>query len=286
MEVKGRRTKSGRYNLRYDPGQVHVAITQVTRADAGNYRVGVTSSSLRPGTYQDFQLVVRRLCENVVDNVKPSEYSASKGADLTISCDLGLEPNNRKFLCRNDCTKFLIDTNDLEGASAKYRIEFVSRNMFNVTIRDLSGLDSGLYRCGVGRETSPNNCQQFRVNVIGSDLNVPNDGKTNECQEITDSGPNDRNDGKTEEGKPTESTTDLSLLCVVGLLVAVVVILVVLLIVRWKKTQTHLYVNTSPNPPTRPEALYPNLEYTFYNSSRVYDSLRPETREEVYSTLN
>lgn len=38
----------------------------------------------------------------------------------------------------------------------------------------------------------------------------------------------------------SESTTDLSLLCVVGLLVAVVVILVVLLIVRWKKTQTHL----------------------------------------------
>lgn len=60
IQTHGNRVKSGRYIIRYDnsDNKVHVVITELTRADAGRYKVGVrTSPSIC--SHQEFEIRVR-----------------------------------------------------------------------------------------------------------------------------------------------------------------------------------------------------------------------------------
>uniref|UniRef100_A0A8D3B6X5 Immunoglobulin domain-containing protein n=1 Tax=Scophthalmus maximus TaxID=52904 RepID=A0A8D3B6X5_SCOMX len=95
---------------------------------------------------------------------------AAEGGNVTVRCSLSLHPRCRKFLCREECDKFLIDTNDEIATSDRYKIKYGSRSMFNVTIGRLTESDSGRYRCGVGRNHGKNTCQEFEITVTGGEF--------------------------------------------------------------------------------------------------------------------
>uniref|UniRef100_A0A3P8U5P2 Immunoglobulin V-set domain-containing protein n=1 Tax=Amphiprion percula TaxID=161767 RepID=A0A3P8U5P2_AMPPE len=96
-------------------------------------------------------------------------YRTTEGGEITVRCSLPVQQRNRKFLCRDDCKNFLFDTNDPRASSGRYSIEFWDQSYFNVTIGQLSGADSGTYRCGVGREREENICRQFEIVVTGGE---------------------------------------------------------------------------------------------------------------------
>lgn len=113
------------------------------------------------------------LCDGGVVFGEPRVYSATEGGNITIRCSLSSHPRNRKFLCREGCNKFLIDTNDLIATSDRYQVRFWRSAHFNVTITQLTKSDSGRYRCGVGRQHAGNTCQEFQITV--------NDGEFVKC---------------------------------------------------------------------------------------------------------
>lgn len=60
IETFGKRAQSGRYIVRYD-GELFVAITELALSDTGQYRFGVSNSSLQ-GSYKTFELRVKGKC--------------------------------------------------------------------------------------------------------------------------------------------------------------------------------------------------------------------------------
>lgn len=77
-------------------------------------------------------------------------------------------PQNRKFLCREECDKLLVDTDDSIAMSDRYKIRYVSRSVFNATITQLTKSDSGRYTCGAGRQYAK--CQEFEITVTGGEF--------------------------------------------------------------------------------------------------------------------
>uniref|UniRef100_A0A4W6FGU1 Immunoglobulin domain-containing protein n=1 Tax=Lates calcarifer TaxID=8187 RepID=A0A4W6FGU1_LATCA len=98
----------------------------------------------------------------------PKVYSTTEGGNVTVRCSLFLHPRNRKFLCREECNKFLFDTNDVTATGDRYKIEYESNTLFNVTITELTKSDSGRYRCGVGRNYAKNTCQEKKMHLYPS----------------------------------------------------------------------------------------------------------------------
>ncbi|XP_023126189.2 polymeric immunoglobulin receptor-like isoform X2 [Amphiprion ocellaris] len=175
IETEGNRAVSGRFTIRYDQSlrNLHVVVTELRKDDTGRYRVGIRGSSSSQGLYQEFTLKVRGLCDGGVISAEPRVYRTTEGGEITVRCSLPVQQRNRKFLCRDDCKNFLFDTNDPRASSGRYSIEFWDQSYFNVTIGQLSGADSGTYRCGVGRQREENICRQFEIVVTGVDNRLP-----------------------------------------------------------------------------------------------------------------
>ncbi|KAG7237726.1 hypothetical protein INR49_031874 [Caranx melampygus] len=171
IQTQGRRAQRDRYVIRYD-GVLHVVITELRRSDTGRYRLGVQNVS-SPVVSQEFQVrvtaaltcVSSEQCEGGVVYGAQRVYSSSEGGQVTVQCSLSAAKQNRKFLCRDECQKVLTETIDVRANSGKYSIEYESRGFFNVTISQLTSSDSGRYRCGVGRQSAENTCQEFEVIV-------------------------------------------------------------------------------------------------------------------------
>ncbi|XP_068194101.1 uncharacterized protein [Antennarius striatus] len=173
IETYGNRAKSDRYTVEYDTTDRMVLLTikGLIRADEGLYRVGVSDSSSH-GSYQTFQLIVRDLCDEDVVFGQPRIYNATQGGKVTISCSLFSFPQDRRFLCRDGCNKFLMGTNDPREILDRYEIKHQSDGFFNVTITSLREADSGWYRCGVARKETKNSCQDFEIRVTGQHQHV------------------------------------------------------------------------------------------------------------------
>ncbi|XP_018519948.2 uncharacterized protein LOC108890930 isoform X1 [Lates calcarifer] len=163
IETHANRAQSGRYTIRYN-GFLHVIIKELTKSDTGRYRFGASNSSSL-GSYQDFEVEVRALCEGDVLYGERKVYSSAEGGNVTIRCSLSANTQNRKFLCREECKKTLIETTTVGAKSGRYSIEYESSSFFNVTIAELNKSDSGLYRCGVASQVSKNTCQGFEISV-------------------------------------------------------------------------------------------------------------------------
>ncbi|XP_050923579.1 uncharacterized protein LOC108875463 isoform X2 [Lates calcarifer] len=166
IETHANRAQSGRYTIRYN-GFLHVIIKELTKSDTGRYRFGASNSSSL-GSYQDFEVEVRALCEGDVLYGERKVYSSAEGGNVTIRCSLSANTQNRKFLCREECKKTLIETTTVGAKSGRYSIEYESSSFFNVTIAELNKSDSGLYRCGVASQVSKNTCQGFEISVTSA----------------------------------------------------------------------------------------------------------------------
>ncbi|XP_047463430.1 uncharacterized protein LOC125021407 [Mugil cephalus] len=285
IETHGNRAKSGRYTIRYDTDTktVHAVITELTKSDTGSYKVGVRNSSSSLGSFKEFEITVRDLCDGGVVSRQPRVYSATKGGEITIGCTISLQPLNRKFLCREECNKYIIDTNDMAAMSSKYKINYLSNTLFNVTILELTESDSGRYRCGVGRQNDVNTCLEFEITFAGTDEVTESDSgrhrdgvggqnKENTCKETTSAG----KDGNT-------------LLPVVGCVTVVVMVLAVcaLLVYKWKRSTGAEYVNTIGKKRSNEITVYDDCEAVSHNDQSHYQELDQCSKEEnLYSSMN
>uniref|UniRef100_A0A4W6FD87 Immunoglobulin domain-containing protein n=1 Tax=Lates calcarifer TaxID=8187 RepID=A0A4W6FD87_LATCA len=112
------------------------------------------------------------LCEGDVLYGERKVYSSAEGGNVTIRCSLSANTQNRKFLCREECKKTLIETTTVGAKSGRYSIEYESSSFFNVTIAELNKSDSGLYRCGVASQVSKNTCQGFEISVTSGEFQI------------------------------------------------------------------------------------------------------------------
>ncbi|KAK2851941.1 hypothetical protein Q5P01_008217 [Channa striata] len=136
-------------------------------SDAGYYRFGVSNSS-SPGSYKDFELRIKERC-NVIFR-ESIVYTIPEGGNITIRCSLNAAELNSKFFCRKQCKQVIIETNTVSARRDRYSIEYGSSTSFNVSITQLTKSDSGRYRCGVGRQTAHNACQEFEITVTNGSV--------------------------------------------------------------------------------------------------------------------
>ncbi|XP_040910955.1 uncharacterized protein LOC121192955 [Toxotes jaculatrix] len=161
------RAQGEKYTIRYDTNdsKVYVVIKEVSQSDAGRYKVGVSTSSSQDPEYKEFELRVRELCERDLTLGEPRVYSGTEGGKVTIRCSMSSHPRNRRFLCRDECKKFLFHTSDETATEKRYKIVYGDSDLFNVTITELTVNDFGQYRCGVLKRDGENTCQRFEITV-------------------------------------------------------------------------------------------------------------------------
>ncbi len=139
----------------YQPQQSDISQTIVYNRESANHQFSLFISSTG-------------LCDGGFVFREPRVYSVTEGGNITVTCSLFSHPQNRKFLCRGQCDKLLLDTDDSVAMSDRYKIRYVSSSVFNVTITQLTKSDSGRYRCGVGRQYAE--CQEFDITVTGGEF--------------------------------------------------------------------------------------------------------------------
>ncbi|XP_039460084.1 polymeric immunoglobulin receptor-like [Oreochromis aureus] len=171
IETTENRAESGRYIIRYDISdkKVRAVIKELTQSDSGRYKIGVSNSSSM-NLFQEVELNVRELCEEDITSGKPKVYSATVGGEVTIRCLLPLHQLNIKFLCKDECKKMIINTNNFTVMNGRYEIEYWSNMGFNVTITSLTKSDSGRYKCGVRKKDAKNTCLEFEISVTDGNI--------------------------------------------------------------------------------------------------------------------
>ncbi|XP_042265110.1 polymeric immunoglobulin receptor-like [Thunnus maccoyii] len=151
--------QSGRYSIRYEDGSsgrrtVTVTFTQLTKSDSGRYRCGLGGSSA-PDAYTDFDITV---------------IDGTMRANFTKGC-LNTVYGSRKFFCKDECKKeedILVETEENRAQNGRYSIEYTQGSAFGlyVTITQLKKSDTGRYRCGYGRASSPDSSNTFQIFVV------------------------------------------------------------------------------------------------------------------------
>ncbi|XP_044207438.1 uncharacterized protein LOC122982316 [Thunnus albacares] len=164
--------QSGRYSIRYKDGSsgrrsVTVTITQLTKSDSGRYRCGLGGSSA-PDAYRDFDVIVIDAA-TLGQNTRFSR-TVTVGGNITRGC-LDTVYVTMKFFCKDECKKeedILVETEENRAQNGRYSIEYTEGSAFGlyVTIIQLKKSDTGWYRCGYGRASSPDSSDTFQIFVV------------------------------------------------------------------------------------------------------------------------
>ncbi|XP_067449739.1 uncharacterized protein [Thunnus thynnus] len=173
--------QSGRYSIKYKDGSsgrriVIVTITQLTKSDSGQYRCGLSGSSV-PDAYWDFVITITDAA-TLGDNTRFIR-TETEGGNMTRGC-LDTVNGSRKFFCKDKCKKeedILVETEENRGQNGRYSVEYRKGSVFGlyVTITQLKKSDTGWYRCGYGRALSPDSSNTFPIFVVDavSDVSRP-----------------------------------------------------------------------------------------------------------------
>ncbi|XP_045911385.1 high affinity immunoglobulin alpha and immunoglobulin mu Fc receptor-like [Micropterus dolomieu] len=96
----------------------------------------------------------------------PSVHTGTEGGDIRVRCSFS-SPGVRKFFCKRECKPedILTETTGVRNQSGRYRISNERRRFFFVRITQLIKSDSGRYRCGLGRPSSPDSYLEFKIIV-------------------------------------------------------------------------------------------------------------------------
>ncbi|XP_044206473.1 uncharacterized protein LOC122981777 isoform X1 [Thunnus albacares] len=173
--------QSGRYSIKYKDGSsgkriVTVTFTQLTKSDSGRYRCGLGGSSV-PDAYTDFDITVTDAA-TLGQNTSFS-HAVTVGGSVTKGC-LNTVYGSRKFFCKDECKKeedILVETEENRAQTGRYSIEYREGSTYGlyVTITQLKKSDTGRYRCGYGRASSPDSSNTFQIFV----LDAPTTSKPN-----------------------------------------------------------------------------------------------------------
>ncbi|XP_023812745.1 uncharacterized protein LOC105354462 isoform X2 [Oryzias latipes] len=95
-------------------------------------------------------------------------YTKREGEDITVRCNLTFS-GSRKLLCKETCEEgnILIETYRDEAQrgrySIKYEYRYIRSSILDVTITKLIKSDSGLYRCELQKDLSPDSEDNFKI---------------------------------------------------------------------------------------------------------------------------
>lgn len=113
------------------------------------------------------------------DILKPQVpfYTRIKGGDVKVRFHFSSPGSFRKFLCKEKCEreKILIETTDVSAQSSRCSVSYEEaaaggRAALTVSITQLEKSDTGRYRCGLGRASSPASLKEFDVVVIDGEF--------------------------------------------------------------------------------------------------------------------
>ena len=84
---------------------------------------------------------------------------------------------SRKFFCKDECKKeedILVETEENRAQNGRYSIEYTQGSAFGlyVTITQLKKSDTGRYRCGYGRASSPDSSETFQIFVVDGEFYI------------------------------------------------------------------------------------------------------------------
>ncbi|XP_067449735.1 polymeric immunoglobulin receptor-like [Thunnus thynnus] len=172
IKTDGVTAQSGRYSIRYEDGSsgrriVTVTITQLTKSDSGRYRCGLGGSSV-PDSYWDFDVTV--IDAATLGQNTSFSRAVTVGGNVTQGC-LNTVYGSRKFFCKDECKKeedILVETEENRAQNGRYSIEYRERSVHGlyVIITQLKKSDTGRYRCGYGRASSPDSSYTFSIFVV------------------------------------------------------------------------------------------------------------------------
>uniref|UniRef100_A0A7N6AQ11 Immunoglobulin domain-containing protein n=1 Tax=Anabas testudineus TaxID=64144 RepID=A0A7N6AQ11_ANATE len=103
-------------------------------------------------------------------SAKLNIYTGAEGGSGTIDCYLNL-PGNTKFFCRKQCKEedILVKTDGVTANNGRYSVKYSDgpsgRGIVSVTITNLIKSDSGPYRCGLGKSSTPDSYSDFEIRV-------------------------------------------------------------------------------------------------------------------------
>ncbi|XP_042265587.1 uncharacterized protein LOC121896026 isoform X2 [Thunnus maccoyii] len=264
IKTDGVTAQSGRYNIRYKDGSsgrrnVTVTFTQLTKSDSGRYRFGLGGSSV-PDSYWDFDLIVTDAA--TLGQNTSFIRTETVGGNMTYPC-IDTVYGSRKFFCKDKCKKeedILVETEENRAQNGRYSIEYREGSTYglSVTITQLKKSDTGWYRCGYGRASSPDSSYMFPIFVV---------------------------DAVSEVSRP-----GYFLPLVVCVPVVVLLLAVVLLLLYKLKKRRNSGLNTRGTSDSR------NMELSVINENRppvsmyedsVYQNLDPDSRDpdQTYSAL-
>ena len=105
----------------------------------------------------------------------------TEGGSATYGCS-GTVNGSRKFFCKGECKKeadILVETEENRAQSGRYSIEYTKGSAVEVyvTITQLQKSDSGRYKCGYGRPSSPDSSYWFSIFVGEGEFYIENHDK-------------------------------------------------------------------------------------------------------------
>ncbi|XP_026223785.1 uncharacterized protein LOC113167412 isoform X1 [Anabas testudineus] len=304
IETPEDRAQSGRYSIRFEEGAaggggaLSVSITQLKTSDTGLYRCGLGSSA-SSASFKEFEVVV-------IDALLKRHHSPSaeepvcttRGGDLTVAC-VFTSLGSSYFLCKGKCEEeenILSETDGVRATRGRYSTEFRkgrhTGGIVFVSITQLSGSDSGRYRCGLDRTFTPHSYRDFDVIVRDAPPGSNPDSTLQpfSTSSSTQSPEADNRTIRTTEQTQTEILVTGTLLYVgLTLVVAVVLLSLVVLIVYMKRRIKPSGLRTRGNSGTiyTEFPLYENQLPVSTHEESTYQSLDAATRDQnqIYSTL-
>ncbi|XP_040902359.1 polymeric immunoglobulin receptor-like [Toxotes jaculatrix] len=283
------RANKGRYSVKYKKGNsgkgiLSVTITRLSPSDSGRYRCGLGGSGA-PGVHTDFEIRVSNELERKSGFIR----TEVEGGEITYGCK-GTVHGSRKFFCRNKCQKeedVLIDTYDVKAQRGRYSIKYRHRSVYGlyVTITQVTVSDSGWYRCGYGRPSSPDSVFKFEILIIdaSSFTPPPTQGLTSMSGSCTSS----------DFCETTVQLIEVSSLAGC-LLLAVLLLFVLLLYFKLMPKQSSdvrniecITYENCPSVPAGEDSNYQGLEAASRDPDSVYESVDPagiSTKPPVHNT--
>ncbi|KAF3860955.1 hypothetical protein F7725_001210, partial [Dissostichus mawsoni] len=186
IETTDATAQRGRYRIDYKDGGFFVTITQLNKSDSGRYRCGADTSlnRLYTGILRSSLWIVTMLdgdpsAENTID--------ARTGGNIAVRCNF-TQYRAKKYFCKEECEgdNLVETTTKSDQENGRYRIRYTqiipTGYLLFVSIDQLTQSDSGWYRCGLGRTSSKDPYQRFRLIVTDALTTSP---KTTEQPETT-----------------------------------------------------------------------------------------------------
>ncbi|KAL4007565.1 hypothetical protein ACER0C_001417 [Sarotherodon galilaeus] len=107
---------------------------------------------------------------------KHNIWSAAEGANATFNCYFTL-PGSTKFLCKEKCKRaedILIKTDGSTAQSGRYSMKYKDgsprRGIVFLSFSQMIKSDAGMYRCGLGKSSTPASYYDFEVRVSNDEF--------------------------------------------------------------------------------------------------------------------